>query len=98
MNTSVGRPKHVPVMTGAVKGDHFVGAKAESLRGLLKIKYPMEHGIVTDWADMEHIWSHAYQELKTSPEDVSWKGNFIFTCPHFSLSLSSIPFYLRKLL
>jgi len=65
----VGRPKHVPVMTGAVKGDYFVGAKAESLRGLLKIKYPMEHGIVTDWADMEHLWSHAYQELKTSPED-----------------------------
>jgi len=57
-------------MTGAVKGDYFVGAKAEALRGLLKIKYPLEHGIVTDWADMEHIWNHAYQELKTSPEDV----------------------------
>ena len=28
--------------------------------GLMAIKYPMEHGIVTDWADMEKIWAHIY--------------------------------------
>ena len=26
------------------------------LRGLLKIKYAMERGIVDDWNDMERIW------------------------------------------
>ena len=26
----------------------------------MAIKYPMEHGIVTDWADMEKIWAHIY--------------------------------------
>uniref|UniRef100_A0A183BL88 Actin n=1 Tax=Globodera pallida TaxID=36090 RepID=A0A183BL88_GLOPA len=44
----VGRPKHVRVMAGALEGDVFI-----EYRGLLSLKYPMEHGIVTDWNDME---------------------------------------------
>ncbi|WFC96127.1 centractin- actin- protein of the dynactin complex [Malassezia brasiliensis] len=66
----VGRPKHVRAMAGAAEGDRFIGRSAQELRGLLKIRYPMEHGIVTDWADMEHIWSHMYaDELKTLSEE-----------------------------
>ncbi|KAJ1676634.1 centractin- actin- protein of the dynactin complex, partial [Spiromyces aspiralis] len=57
-------------MAGAVEGDYFIGRKAEELRGLLKIKYPIEHGIVTDWDDMEKIWSHIYsEELRTLSEE-----------------------------
>eukprot|EP01117_Protostelium_nocturnum_P006859 TRINITY_DN2457_c0_g1_i1.p1 TRINITY_DN2457_c0_g1~~TRINITY_DN2457_c0_g1_i1.p1 ORF type:complete len:381 (-),score=144.08 TRINITY_DN2457_c0_g1_i1:44-1186(-) len=65
----VGRPKHVRVMAGSVEGPHFIGKKAEDLRGLLKIKYPMEHGIVDDWLDMENIWQYAYNELRCQPEE-----------------------------
>jgi len=65
----VGRPKHLRVMAGAVEGDYFVGQKAENLRGLLKIKYPIAHGIVTNWQDMENIWNYTYQELKCSAEE-----------------------------
>lgn len=54
----VGRPKHVRVMAGALEGDIFIGPKAEEHRGLLNIKYPMEHGVVKDWNDMERIWQH----------------------------------------
>ena len=69
---SVGRPKHTRIMAGAVDGDVFIGAKAQELRGLLKIRYPLEHGIVTDWDDMEKIWSYIYsEELKTLPEEVT---------------------------
>ena len=58
-------------MAGAVDGDVFIGAKAQELRGLLKIRYPLEHGVVTDWDDMEKIWSYIYsEELKTLPEEV----------------------------
>lgn len=57
-------------MAGALEGDSFVGRKAEELRGLLKIKYPIEHGIVKDWGDMEQIWNHAYSELRCQAEDV----------------------------
>lgn len=69
---SVGRPKHIRVMAGALEGDVFIGKRAQDFRGLLKIKYPMEHGIVTDWDDMERIWSWVYaEELGTLSEEVS---------------------------
>lgn len=64
----VGRPKHVKAMAGAVEGDFFVGDRAEALKGLLKVSYPMEHGIVEDWADMERVWSHCYRELAVQSE------------------------------
>jgi centractin len=47
-------------MAGGLEGDTFIGRKAQEFRGLLKIKYPMEHGIVTDWDDMERIWNWVY--------------------------------------
>lgn len=68
----VGRPKHLRVLAGALEGEVFIGQKAASeLRGLLKIRYPLEHGIVTDWDDMEKIWEYVYSEgLKTMSEEV----------------------------
>ena len=37
----------------------------------MKIRYPLEHGIVTDWDDMERIWQYVYtEELKTLSEEV----------------------------
>ncbi|KAI9344023.1 actin-like protein [Obelidium mucronatum] len=69
-SAAVGRPKHTRIMAGAVEGDAFIGSRAQELRGLLRIKYPMEHGIVTDWADMERVWHHVYtEELKTLSEE-----------------------------
>ena len=66
----VGRPKHTRVLAGALEGDVFIGPRAQELRGLLKIRYPLEHGIVTDWDDMERIWTYVYEhELKTLSED-----------------------------
>ncbi|CEH13717.1 Actin and related proteins [Ceraceosorus bombacis] len=66
----VGRPKHPRVMAGAVEGDLFIGKKAQELRGLLSVRYPMQHGIVTDWDDMERIWHHVYtNELGTLSEE-----------------------------
>lgn len=69
----VGRPKHLRVLAGALEGEVFIGQRAASeLRGLLKIRYPLEHGIVTDWDDMEKIWAYVYDEgLKTLSEEVS---------------------------
>ncbi|KAI7394231.1 Actin-like, partial [Hortaea werneckii] len=66
----VGRPKHLRVLAGGLEGDVFIGNRAQELRGLLKIKYPLEHGIVTDWDDMERIWQYIYtDELKTLSEE-----------------------------
>jgi centractin len=71
----VGRPKHLRVLAGALEGDLFIGQRAQELRGLLKIRYPLEHGIVTDWDDMERIWQWVYEDgLKTLSEEVSFVG------------------------
>uniref|UniRef100_A0A915CP08 Uncharacterized protein n=1 Tax=Ditylenchus dipsaci TaxID=166011 RepID=A0A915CP08_9BILA len=48
--------RNIPVMAGALEGDVFIGPKAEEYRGLLSLKYPMEHSVVTDWNDMERAW------------------------------------------
>ncbi|XP_043323771.1 beta-centractin isoform X1 [Cervus canadensis] len=68
----VGRPKHMRVMAGALEGDLFIGPKAEEHRGLLAIRYPMEHGMVRDWNDMERIWQYVYSkdQLQTFSEEV----------------------------
>ena len=79
-------------MAGALDGDVFIGRKAQDYRGLLKIRYPIEHGIVTNWDDMEKIWNWIYaEELGTLSEEVSCIPIIIMQSQ--SLIRSSTPFF-----
>merc|ERR1712072_1078384 len=65
-----GRPKMPGIMVGIDQKDSFVGEEAQGKRGVLHLKYPIEHGIITNWDDMEKIWHHTFfNELRESPED-----------------------------
>ena len=68
----VGRPRHVSVMVGVDDKDAYVGEEAQSKRGILNLRYPIDRGIVIDWYDVEKIWHHTfYKELRVAPEEHS---------------------------
>jgi actin len=63
--TEVGYPKDVH------KTDVYVGDDAHyKMRGMVNLHHPIEHGIITNWDEMERIWRHAFiNELHISPEE-----------------------------
>jgi len=66
----VGTPKVAGLMVGKDRQESYVGQDAQERRGVLILKHPIEHGMITNWDDMEKIWHHTFfNELRVSPEE-----------------------------
>ena len=48
----------------------FVGDAVEQHRGVLRLSYPMEHGHVVNWSDMESVWEHLFNQLEVPSKEV----------------------------
>ena len=66
----VGYPKYREALYNQNYRDFFVGYDAINKKAVLKLNYPMEHGVVNNWDDMEKIWGHIFtNELRVAPEE-----------------------------
>ena len=66
----VGRTRAQGLMIGMGQMYWAAGDEAHSKRGILTLKFPIEHGIVTNWDNMEDIWHHTfYNVLRAAPEE-----------------------------
>jgi len=66
--TLIGRPKRQGAMVGSAAREYYIGDEAQSKRALLSLTSPIDHGVVKNWDDLEHIWEHVLiNELRVNP-------------------------------
>ena len=57
-------------MVGIGQKDSYVGHESKSKCGILTLKYPIKHGIITNRDNMEKIWHPTfYNKLHVAPEE-----------------------------
>eukprot|EP00485_Elphidium_margaritaceum_P012698 CAMPEP_0202706582 /NCGR_PEP_ID=MMETSP1385-20130828/18982_1 /ASSEMBLY_ACC=CAM_ASM_000861 /TAXON_ID=933848 /ORGANISM="Elphidium margaritaceum" /LENGTH=460 /DNA_ID=CAMNT_0049365087 /DNA_START=50 /DNA_END=1432 /DNA_ORIENTATION=+ len=59
----VGTPKHSRVILSAPTTNKFFGDMAYKRRGLCKLSYPIQGGVVTNWNDMIQLWQYLYTDV-----------------------------------
>ena len=66
----VGVPRSDKQMIGVDSKSEYVGDEAQKMRGVLKLSYPIESGIVTSWDLMEKVWEYCFSnELRVDPSE-----------------------------
>lgn len=65
----IGRPKYENIMNSDEK--HFyIGDDAQNKRGILRLSYPIEHAIISNWEEMEKIWEYTFtDQLRIKPNE-----------------------------
>ncbi|GAB4838087.1 Actin-8 [Ancistrocladus abbreviatus] len=58
----VGEPRNRHLMIGLGHKGVYFGDEAQARRGILRLSYPIDHGIVRDWEAMEKLWEHTFEK------------------------------------
>jgi len=57
-------------MVGMDQKDSYIGNEVDQKHGVLNLSYPIDHGVITNWEDMEKIWHHSfYNEIHVNPDE-----------------------------
>ena len=70
--TVIGKPKYGHIMPEVkdYSREWYIGEEAMELKGLMKLRFPIEHGIVDDWPSMERLWHYTfYTDLRVDPSE-----------------------------
>ena len=69
--TVVGRPKFRSAMPMPGMGPvTYVGDEAKRKKGILTLEYPVDHGMIVDFNNMEALWNHTFMnELRVDPTE-----------------------------
>ncbi|KAL0375962.1 UNVERIFIED_CONTAM: actin [Sesamum calycinum] len=65
----IGVPKYTGVMVGMGQKDAYIGDEAQSKRGMLVIKYPIDMASSNNWDDMEKILAPHVLQLRVAPDE-----------------------------
>eukprot|EP00794_Sanderia_malayensis_P020169 gene20169-22144_t len=66
----IGKPQYERIAQNQGAEEVYVGDEAQRYRGVLKLSYPLEHGIVEDWDGLEKLWDHVLlQQLRIDPSE-----------------------------
>jgi len=69
--TVIGRPKFRSAMPMPGMGPvTYVGDEAKRKKGILTLQYPVDHGMIVDFNNMEAIWQHTFMnEMRIDPTE-----------------------------
>jgi centractin len=56
----IGKAKYEYVLPTVNQQNIQMGNIKDETRGLFKLKYPIEHGIIKDWKSMDLIWNYIF--------------------------------------
>lgn len=66
----MGKPRHTSAVLGAGLKQFYVGDDANAKRAILKLSYPVDRGVITNWEDITSIYRHTFdQELRVDSKE-----------------------------
>ncbi|KAJ5076013.1 actin-7-related [Anaeramoeba ignava] len=70
--TVIGKPINPRIFIGSEKKEYYIGDEARSKMGILRLRYPIENGTVSNWDEMSKIWKFIFEEeLRVESEEYS---------------------------